>query len=182
MRLSNDNEPSKLPVMRRSNSGILKIDDETNDGGAKPQRIRRNVSFTSLDIHEFDMELGDNPCAVGVPVQLGEKRSSATFTLDTYERMKPKAKDRSDMVLSRKVRSDIVRGKGTPRDEVRAMLRETKEIQLRRIQSVGNMKWDKWDYQKERIGRSLKKVTTLGRSRSSPELAVLVSSRKEVES
>ena len=171
-----DDEPKLPPVMRRSSSGILKIDDETVGEGITKPKMRRNVSFTSLDIHEFDMELGDNPSAVGIPVQLGwEAHSSATFNLDTYERMKPRAKKRSDLILSSKARNEILKAKGTPRNEIRAILHETRQIKIERINSVGNMKWDMWEYQKEKIGRSLKKVATLGRSKSSPQLMTLTS-------
>jgi hypothetical protein len=79
---------------------------EKGDGakdGSKEDAINRTVSFTSLEIREFNMTLGDHPSAVsGPPVMLDREPASEKriITLDEYERMRGPRRGRKQLKLS----------------------------------------------------------------------------------
>ena len=155
---------SKKEVKRcSSETGILKHD---NDENPKPN-MRRNVSFNSVEVHEFEMELGDNPSAMGVPVQIGwEPHTSDTYNIDQYEREKPEPRHQADLVLPREVRKQLVKDKGTPKKEIKLVLREMKQIKMDLAASRESMKYDDWEYAKELLGLSKQKILSRTRSKS----------------
>jgi hypothetical protein len=143
--------------------------------------VRRTVSFNSIDILEFEMELGDNPSTSnGLPVQLGwECQRADTFNLDAYESAKPIPRDRTKMKIPADVRQRIVENQGVSRSEAKSAMAEVKKTKMRRRSSVDNMKWDKLSYKKEKIGRKLKSVACL--ATSTPESTELLKQLEQLD-
>ena len=166
----------------------LKIEDDdcstsnhstTSSGGAAGRKRScgdtLSVSFRSIDIHEFSMELGDNPaCASGVPVQIGwEPHTSInSIDIDVYEQQRTKSKSKSrtgkrrggtehsrrDLLISAEQRRKIVTSQGTPIHEILDIIQQTLQIKADRKESIENMKWDQWEFKFEKLKRIMKKL------------------------
>ena len=99
---------SSLTIKPRE--GILK------KGGAygATRPIDRSVSFSSLEIKEFSMSLGDHPCSgTGPPVMLdweSKPTLERVVSLDEYERHRSPRRSRSKLRLSYRDRKGILEG------------------------------------------------------------------------
>lgn len=122
--------------------------------------MKREVSFTAIEINEFPMVLGDNPDCDGIPVQIGwEAQHSETMPLDSYEESKKEARKRADLLLTEGQRRKIV--EDFSRKEIDLAVREAREIKRYRKFSVDSQSSDEWDYKMERLNRKVKKVVSL---------------------
>lgn len=122
--------------------------------------MKREVSFTAVEINEFPMVLGDNPDCDGIPVQIGwESQHSERMSLDTYEESKAPRRSRQEMLLTDSQRRKIV--EGTPMEDIDSAIREANQIKRYRKFSVDSMSNDEWDYKMERFERKVKSVMKL---------------------
>mmetsp|Transcript_9538 Transcript_9538/g.12627 ORF Transcript_9538/g.12627 Transcript_9538/m.12627 type:complete len:334 (-) Transcript_9538:291-1292(-) len=74
-------------------------------------RPTTSVSFDKVDIHEFNMTLGNHPSAVtGPPVMLDseDKSRASSWTLDDYERNRGARRTRKNLKMSMKTRCGIL--------------------------------------------------------------------------
>jgi hypothetical protein len=64
---------SSTPIMERvmSSKSCLKKLDGTSSNHSSLSNMQRSVSFHQIEINQFSVEIGDNPCADGVPIQIG---------------------------------------------------------------------------------------------------------------
>jgi len=66
----------------------------------KPRRHRKNVSFSSVEIREHSVIVGDHPCCTsGLPVSLGwgHSRENTVLNVDDYEDMRPPRRSTDEM-------------------------------------------------------------------------------------
>ena len=107
------------------------------------------------------MELGDNPCAEGLPVTIGwEADETHVFDLDQYESVKPPPRERMEFHMPSCMRYEMI-SKDSSRSEIMAAVKETQKVQKFRAQSVKSQKWDDLHYKMEKAKRKLKKVASL---------------------
>jgi hypothetical protein len=118
-----------------------------------------NVSFNTIEINEFPMEVGDNPCARGVPVQMGwESQMNTVLDLEEYETSKPEPRDRASMMIPLRDRMELAREQGLTMREIISVTREANKIKMYRSKSVDNMNWDAFNENLEKTTRKLKKI------------------------
>jgi hypothetical protein len=126
----NEPRPPLHPSSQRSllssplhfSSSSCPTDTDTDDehGAPTPAAIRKDrgegkghkksVSFSSLEIREYEVVIGDHPCCSrGVPVSLGWEYSEAgPLNLDEYEEGRSPRRSRFDLRTSSEERSDIL--------------------------------------------------------------------------
>jgi hypothetical protein len=125
------NLPRRDSTSSFGSKGCLKRIDGKKDCKSKGITKRR-VSFDSIEINQFDMVLGDNPSATGVPVTLGWKAHNVDrFAIDTYERSKPTPRNSRNLVLSPDKRKCIAQSKAS-KSQINLALKEMRIIQLYR--------------------------------------------------
>ena len=75
--LEHDSQPS-LTDVSSIDSSIVCDNDSILSGSSRP-KIRRRVSFTSIEIREYNLTVGDHPlCRDGLPLQLDWAHSPST--------------------------------------------------------------------------------------------------------
>lgn len=137
-----DLPPSKLPrkpsLKKISSFGRLKPMDENSKagGGVKP-----NVSFSNLQIRQYDVTLGDNPSVShGPPLSLGwEYRQEEVVPLEKYEKARslkcPRRKS-SQLLMSYNVRKYLLlKTAGFSKTELREAMKQVEKIQKERKMS-----------------------------------------------
>lgn len=114
--------------------------DGTRNPGESPILSDRQVSFSLLEIHEFDMTLGNHPSAVsGPPVMLDWDRqmNERVVNVDEYERSRTPRRQRRQLKLSLKDRKGILyEGKGFTHEEVRRAWEEALMIRQQRKETL----------------------------------------------
>lgn len=117
---------------------------------ARVQMPDRAVSFSSLEITEFGMTLGDHPSAVsGPPVALDWEKPAkqSVVELDEYERMRSPRRKRAQLKLSYQTRKGILeQQKGFSETEVHEAWAEALRIRRQRQETLKRglllMMWD----------------------------------------
>lgn len=112
----------------------------------------RGVSFSCLQIREFNMTLGDHPSAVsGPPVALDwdSQAEERTVNLDEYERTRNPRRKRRQLKLSYKDRKKILeKQRGFTTDEVNQAWSEALKIRQQRKETLQRgtllMMWDEF--------------------------------------
>lgn len=123
----------RKPSLKKVSSFLGNPKNETADGEMKP-----SVSFSNLQIREYDVTIGDNPsCSYGVPISLGwDYQETEVVPLEKYERARsnkfPRRKSRQ-LVLSYNVRKYmLLKTAGYTKAELREAMEEVKRIKHER--------------------------------------------------
>ncbi|CAJ1947903.1 unnamed protein product [Cylindrotheca closterium] len=123
--------------------------------------MKKSVSFQSVEIAQYPMELGDNPSAEGLPLCIGwECDSKSLFQIDDYETQKPEPRRRDQFWMPAPYRVDMLQRQGVTASAMLRTTKEMKRIQKSRNRSIQNQKWDKVHLFMEESGRKMKKVTS----------------------
>ena len=97
------------------------------------------VSFDSVSVQEFPMTVGDNPSAMGPPVQLdysSTDRQNKKIELDTYERTRQPRRSLRQLRLSTRRRHMYLREeRGLPQEQINEAVLKAHEIRLMRKQT-----------------------------------------------
>jgi hypothetical protein len=169
--------------LKSSKSCLKKLGEEDSSSSfsrsSKTSRMPKNVSFHQIEIAEYHMELGDNPCAQGVPVTIGwEAHQTNVFDLQQYEAGKPESRDSYNLHMPPAIRYALIYSQGTSNVDMAAAMNEARKIQKSRMQSIKNRKWDDLHYKLEKTRRTIKKVASLTSLRSPSSLRKSISPLK----
>jgi hypothetical protein len=161
-----DEEPSgNLSLM--SSTTCLKLDEE-GPGNLPLSKLTKRVSFDTIEILQFPIEVGDNPCAEGVPISIGwEAHETDVFDLDLYEQHKPEPRGRDDIHIPAQIRQALLAAEGTTAKEMLEAVTEAQKIQKSRVKSIRSQKWDGINYAMEMTSRRMRKVASLSSLSSS---------------
>lgn len=102
----------------------------------------RNVSFSSIEIKEFKMTLGDHPSATsGPPVRLdwnSKPTIERTISLDEYESKRLPRRSRKQLKLSYKDRNDyiLLKEQGFTQNEINLAWAEALKIRQQRYETI----------------------------------------------
>jgi hypothetical protein len=151
-------------------SALRKSRKDGNLPGEDPLS-NRNVSFSKLEIHEFDMTLGDHPSAVsGPPMALDYTRAREVniVDFDEYERSRTPRRKRRQMKLSFRDRKYILeQDHGFSKEEVNEAWSEALKIREQRRETLRRglimMMWDDFSESTERKYNRL--LSSVGMSR-----------------
>jgi hypothetical protein len=149
-------------VPRRS---ILRTSTTNNESGSFNTR---EVSFDSIRIRNYRMELGNHPnCQVGAPVTLSwDYEEQGTQDIDLYEfERKPRRRMRH-LILNYYRRNDILKLAGYSDKELKAAEKAVAQVQRQRQATVTFLPVRQLG---ELIGSTARKVTRVGRRNSSSE-------------
>ena len=99
--------------------------------------LKRNVSFGSMKIREYNVEISDHPsCSYGPPIQLSwDYKEKEDETLDSYEEKRSKRKRRTghELVLSFYERHFmLIKTAGYSKSEIRETMKEVERVKRER--------------------------------------------------
>ena len=158
------------PGLRRAAS-VSCLKRRNSNEGAKP---KRTISFTNLEIREYDLTIGDNPSvSYGPPVQLSWQYSQGeTRDLEDYESQK--MLDRSRGRRSRRVenmswakREAMLKRQGFSQDDIQAKVKEVNKVKQGRSVTRALVVTGRTEEALESAGRKLKRF--FGGSNSSKQ-------------
>jgi hypothetical protein len=122
---------------------------------------RKNVLFSTVEIQEYAVQLGDNPATAGVPITIGwEPQFKIVCDIDEYESLRPPSRRSADLSIPSGLRVAMLHKQGTPMRDILAIKKENKKIRRARTKSVRSVKWDGVDEALESASRKVKKVAT----------------------
>jgi hypothetical protein len=153
--------PRTMERVMSSKSCLKKL-----DGGSSSDlslsRLPKRVSFDKIEILQFPIEVGDNPCAQGVPISIGwEADETDVFDLDLYEQHKPERRGRAGIHIPARIRQDLLAAEGTTLREMLEAVKEAQKIHKSRLKSIRSQKWDGVHYAMEMTSRKIRKVASL---------------------
>lgn len=105
--------------------------------GTRPREVG-HVSWSSLEIKEFDLTLGDHPSAIsGPPVALNWDKvaNERTIALDEYERARLPRRHRRQLKLSNKHRRQVLQEQFTD-EQVNQAWSEALQIRMQRRETL----------------------------------------------
>lgn len=94
------------------------------------------VSFSKLDIREYDIAISDHPsCSCGPPIQLGwSYNEQKDLKLEEYETIRSSSRSREDMLLSYHTRNYLLREyAGCSREEIENSIKEVERVKRDRL-------------------------------------------------
>lgn len=141
-----------MPVLRSCiSSGTL----------SSPEKLSRQVSFTKVEIREYDRTIGDNVASCGVPISLDWNSTKVgELDLDAYEEHKfHPPRTQAEMKLPSHVRMEIARHAGfSLRESIEAAKASNLERDRRRASQAKTMELDRAEYVLEKAGRTFYKL------------------------
>ncbi|CAJ1932784.1 unnamed protein product [Cylindrotheca closterium] len=127
---------------------------------ADDKSARSEVSFDSIGIRQFNMTVGDNPCALGPPVQLDyndDGSMAETFKIDTFEQKRKPRRSMRELRLSTRQRHNILRKeRQLTQKEINEAVLSAQEIRKQRMETHLQSNWEQqWDEFNESAQRKL---------------------------
>jgi hypothetical protein len=163
--LAMTNEDLLRNIQRRSSLRTSDTSTTSSESGSfKP----REVSFDSISIRNYSMELGNHPnCQVGAPVTLSwNYEEEDTQDIDVYEFERKPRRTTRHLILNYYRRKDILRLAGYSDKELKAAEKAVAQVQRQRQATVTFSPVRKLG---ELVGSAARKVTRVGRRNSSSE-------------
>eukprot|EP00566_Odontella_aurita_P014813 CAMPEP_0113582972 /NCGR_PEP_ID=MMETSP0015_2-20120614/32233_1 /TAXON_ID=2838 /ORGANISM="Odontella" /LENGTH=341 /DNA_ID=CAMNT_0000487747 /DNA_START=49 /DNA_END=1074 /DNA_ORIENTATION=+ /assembly_acc=CAM_ASM_000160 len=132
--------------------------------------VNRNISFSSIEIREYSITLGDHPnCSYGPPVSLGwEYNDVGTVDMEKYDASKmsssTQSKKRMVRTLSWNQRQELLKMKGFTQIEIDASMKEVERMKMKRSVTKALKVTGRTEEALESAGRKLKRF--MGREKS----------------
>uniref|UniRef100_A0A7S2PEV4 Uncharacterized protein n=1 Tax=Leptocylindrus danicus TaxID=163516 RepID=A0A7S2PEV4_9STRA len=128
-----------------------------------PAKSPTKVQFSTVDIREYEMEIGDNPsCSKGPAVTLGWKVTKCELyrSVDAFESKRAfTRKDKAHrLVMSRQDREAMLLENGFSRFEIADSVRKIIRTKNQRRQTVNNLPIARFEEAIESAGRRVKKM------------------------
>ena len=167
--------------MKQSASTACLVSSDDMDVGPSPPSMRRNVSFSTITIREYDQTIGDQPCAKGPPVALGwEFKEALDANVEDYEATRKGLRRKGqEMRMPPSIRVQKLLAHGHTQNQIRETAASSRKACLARMRTA---KETPAMYQAakawESLGRKVKR-TVLLRRRSSDELSSLGAATRE---
>jgi hypothetical protein len=93
-----------------------------------PSNTRKSVGFRNIEIREYEIDIGDNPCVGdGPPLSLGWKyEKEKIIDLEEFETLKGPSRPRNEMRVPRNQREWLIRASGVTNEEIENSIRDVK--------------------------------------------------------
>mmetsp|Transcript_1540 Transcript_1540/g.2103 ORF Transcript_1540/g.2103 Transcript_1540/m.2103 type:complete len:401 (-) Transcript_1540:36-1238(-) len=143
-----DGKPLKSCMKKNPSDNELLGGDEDEDddscsvtSSTSKTKIKRNISFSSVEIRDYDRAIGDNPCvSSGVPLSLDWNYNAATeHDLEEYENFKESSgggRTRAEMQMPSLMRSRVLKEFGANPAEIRKATKEASQVKKGRLKTM----------------------------------------------
>ena len=123
-------------------STSLKSESSQSSSNHKSTKMKKTISFSTLEVRNYDVTLGDNPgVSNGPPVSLDwTYEDSKHICLEEYESLRPPRRSKEEMRLDSNSRQIVLSSRFTSRD-LKAATDTAREIRMQRRKSysISNM-------------------------------------------
>eukprot|EP00978_Attheya_sp_CCMP212_P031248 scaffold117482_cov46-Attheya_sp.AAC.1 len=124
--------------------------------------IRKNLSFSSVEIRFYNPCLGDNPAVSSGPsLSIDwdfDPSLVANMSINEYETKRPPRRRELEMVMTREEREEIVRNSGATKQQIAEHVRQNIKIKNQRRQTVNNLSVSNVEEAVEKARRKVGKV------------------------
>ena len=138
---------------------------------SKPQKPRRRVGFSTVEIRKYPIIMGDHPdCSCGPPISIGwDYNDPIEVSLQLYEEMRPPRRHFAELVLPFRLRRELIsRNCGYGDDQIKERLSEIQAIKKERQQTLAKLKYQRVEEVLELIKGSTKLIKGLRKRRPNP--------------
>ena len=98
---------------------------------------RKSVQFSTVEIREYPIILGDNPCTSGPPITIDWKHSSQTkLDLDLHRKLNPLQRHKSELAIPSMFRHIILCNAGFSDFDIEQAMDTASLIRTQRIDSM----------------------------------------------
>lgn len=108
--------------------------------------MKRNVSFTSLEIRSYNITVGNAPTANGVPISLDweyDPKATQTYDLETFEALRDPRREKKDLHLPHHHRVYLLmRDAGVSRHEINKAIEESRRSYKNRQKTLRNQPYE----------------------------------------
>lgn len=150
---------SSLKPSKWSGGGSQRSLPRSSQIASDERSTKSEVSFDSIGIRQFRMTVGDNPSALGPPVQLdyNTNQTSETFKIDTFEEKRKPRRSMRELRLSTRERHNILRQeRRLPQKQINEAVLSAREIRKQRMETHSQSRWEqKYDEAMESAQRKL---------------------------
>jgi hypothetical protein len=125
--------------------------------------LKRNVSFTNLEIRSYNITAGDAPTPNGVPLSLDweyDPEATQTIDVDTYETHRGARRLKHEMYVPNQYRVYLLmRDAGLSRRQIKMSIDESQRAFKNRQKTAKNLKMQPVEEALEMTKRKLSKLT-----------------------
>ena len=154
------------------------IGSEGDGSSIKSNSMKRNVSFSSLEIRQYNVTLGDAPCSNAISLDWKyDPTATEQHNIDQYERYRTDEaprRVRSELVMTPAHRKYLLmREAGFSRHEINAAMKEARRVAKQREQTARYVRRGYQPYEEmlERTKRKLGKIGSIGGDSKRKELS-----------
>mmetsp|Transcript_30420 Transcript_30420/g.46674 ORF Transcript_30420/g.46674 Transcript_30420/m.46674 type:complete len:252 (-) Transcript_30420:295-1050(-) len=149
---------SSYPICDRELTCSSTSNVESGNGGES--RPRRRVSFSSVDIREHTLTLGDHPdCSYGPPTSLDwDFEQIPTVDLDQYEESREPRRTLRQMVLNYHIRMRILQAAGHSTAELKHASKQTGKAKANRSSTRAFLQFSKVEEALQSAKRKVKRA------------------------
>lgn len=157
-----DGPPNSIHVASRI-PGVVERKADFRKRFLYPQKSPTKVQFSTVDIREYEMEIGDNPsCSRGPAITLGWKVTKCELyrSVDAFDCKRANTrKDKAHrLIMSRQERELMLLENGFSRFEIADSVRKIIRTKNQRRQTVNNLPIARFEEAIESAGRKVKKM------------------------
>mmetsp|Transcript_92997 Transcript_92997/g.259968 ORF Transcript_92997/g.259968 Transcript_92997/m.259968 type:complete len:161 (+) Transcript_92997:209-691(+) len=129
------------------------------NGKQNAKNSEKKVDFSSLEIYEFLITIGDNPSCEGAPLCISDEcQKKRKLDLNEFEATRKSRRHRKQLVLSATKRSRLLMALGFTMEDIATAALETQKARQEREETLSSQKWDKFSFVFESATRRLKKI------------------------
>mmetsp|Transcript_6998 Transcript_6998/g.9380 ORF Transcript_6998/g.9380 Transcript_6998/m.9380 type:complete len:214 (+) Transcript_6998:22-663(+) len=153
--------PSRGVVRSSSIMSARTLEESLKGASARQRRRDLSVSFSAVEIREFEIQIGDNPSvSSGPPLTIAwDHFNEAKVDIDTYEANCPQRRDRNQILLPYKERwRRLAEEANMTEDEI---FEETKKVNVarrKRAETISNLDGAQWEERLEKAQRWLQNI------------------------
>uniref|UniRef100_A0A7S2P2M0 Uncharacterized protein n=1 Tax=Leptocylindrus danicus TaxID=163516 RepID=A0A7S2P2M0_9STRA len=144
-----------------SNSTINTTESLAGETSYSGDKLQKSVSFTKLEIRQYELQLGDNPSVrKGPPISIGwDIINSSEHDLETYEGSRGLRRSYEQLKINDADRKEMLKEAGYSWNEVRSRMRQNNIIKRKRLNTATSTTFvEKMSERYQSFKRCIKKV------------------------
>lgn len=156
--------PRRSSIKNSSSSSNLQLDKKKT-----APSMKRNVSFSNLEIRSYNVTLGDAACSSGAPITLDWDYDPSTtqhLPIDQYEsyrHFEAPRRSKAEMLMPASHRQYLLmREAGFSRGDIQKAIEEARRVAKNRVQTRKNLKYMPMEEALESTKRKFGRLTRLG--------------------
>lgn len=156
-----DKKPAPSLKRNPSYSSFTSMNSGQSSNTRDSSKMKRNVSFSSLEVREYSITLGDNPSVSrGAPISLSwNYNEGKSIDLEEFETIRGPRRTRGQMVMGSNYRNHLLKeAAGFSRQEIKEAAEKVNKIKKNRNKSISRLHVSRLEEALESAMRKVKRI------------------------